>query len=52
MAPSMGRVRLGRTNLDVSIASIGTGGFSRLAQEYGVERLHKIFGWVESVTAE
>jgi len=31
----MGRARLGRTNLDVSVASIGTGGFSRLGQEYG-----------------
>src|SRR5258707_5305829 len=35
MAASMGRARLGRTNLDVSVASIGTGGFSRLGQEYG-----------------
>jgi L-galactose dehydrogenase len=35
MAPSMARARLGRTNLDVSVASIGTGGFSRLGQEYG-----------------
>ena len=35
MAPSMARARLGRTNLDVSVASIGSGGFSRLGQEYG-----------------
>lgn len=31
----MGRARLGRTNLDVAVASIGSGGFSRLGQAYG-----------------
>jgi L-galactose dehydrogenase len=31
----MGRARLGRTDLDVSVASIGTGDFSRLGREYG-----------------
>ena len=35
MATTMGRARLGRTNLDVSVVSIGTGGTSRLGQEYG-----------------
>jgi L-galactose dehydrogenase len=36
MPATPGRARLGRTNLDVSVASLGTGGYSRLGQEYGV----------------
>ena len=64
MPTAPGRARLGRTNLDVPVLSLGSGGWSRLGREYGVsvgdpvaragravlERLHAIFGRVESRT--